>query len=298
MAPKGEAYDIDWICSNISNVHVANNKDWFINFADFKTTYKHVYFSMPGTEVLGVGDVELKLVKSASPSGKKTFNTIVLKDVLYAPANIVNIFAACTQGFAIDFTNRKIVDASSGVTVGLEDVVKLPKLWLKGQPRGKTILDPANMYSISAEWSLEEQARWEAHKQRTTSGFTSRYNDDEKQWLKKNFGNEFKFLLQYELSIYKEEDRDEGQQIVKAMMANELHEDEEGEGEEENSFLADLEADPASHVADYHFNEAELEWIEKHHRHSGNFMRAYGLKPWDVEDCKEGKAIVQGFLHS
>lgn len=102
------------------------------------------------------------------------------------------------------------------------------------------------------------------------------------------------FLRRFGLSIYKEEDRDEGTQILEAMMAEESSEEEEGE--EENSFLADLDADEESHVADYHFDGEELDWIKKHYRHSGNFMRAYGLKPWDDEDCKEAKAVAQSFL--
>jgi len=40
----------------------------------------------------------------------------------------------------------------------------------------------------------------------------------EKDWLKKHFNGEFHFLLCYELSIYKEEDREEGRQIMRALM--------------------------------------------------------------------------------
>lgn len=76
--------------------------------------------------------------------------------------------------------------------------------------------------------------------------------------------------MRYGLNIYKEEDRHDGKQILKGLMAENSDGEEEEEEEEENSFLADLEADPASHVADYHFDKIELEWIEKHHRHSGN----------------------------
>ncbi|KAK0655096.1 hypothetical protein B0T16DRAFT_318492, partial [Cercophora newfieldiana] len=47
------------------------------------------------------------------------------------------------------------------------------------------------------------------------------YTAEEKQWLNRHFGGEFKFLMAYGLSIYKEEDREEGRHIVRAMMANE-----------------------------------------------------------------------------
>ena len=42
----------------------------------------------------------------------------------------------------------------------------------------------------------------------------------ERAWLKKHYGNEFKLLRDYGLSIYKEQDREEGRAIVRAMMSN------------------------------------------------------------------------------
>ena len=46
------------------------------------------------------------------------------------------------------------------------------------------------------------------------------YTAAEKAWLKKHYGGEFHFLAVYGLSIYKEEDREEGRGIARAMMAN------------------------------------------------------------------------------
>lgn len=68
----------------------------------------------------------------------------------------------------------------------------------------------------------------------------------EKQYLKKHYGNEFHFLRAYALSIYKEEDREEGREILRGMMEAEDNMDDEEDDESENSFLADLEADPVS----------------------------------------------------
>ena len=42
---------------------------------------------------------------------------------------------------------------------------------------------------------------------------------EEKAWLNEHWGGEFKFLAAYGLSIYKEEDREEGRRIVRGMMA-------------------------------------------------------------------------------
>lgn len=42
----------------------------------------------------------------------------------------------------------------------------------------------------------------------------------EKDWLKQHWGGEFHFLRAYGLSIHKDEDREEGCAIVRAMMAH------------------------------------------------------------------------------
>lgn len=196
MAPQGDAYHIDWICSNSSDVHVANNKAWFTTITDFKTKLDDVHYGPSrGADVLGIGDVELEVVKSVTPGGKKTFRTLVLRDVLYAPTNITNIFACNMAPFyTLDFHSRKVLDPDTGSTVAMLDIVQLPKLWLKGQPRGKSILDPGRFYMINASWSDEERVKWETHKQKqkqAASFPTSRYNAVEKAWLKKHFGNEF-----------------------------------------------------------------------------------------------------------
>ena len=86
----------------------------------------------------------------------------------------------------------------------------------------------------------------------------------EKEWLKANHRDEFHFLRDHGLSIYKEEDREEGRSMIRAFMKEDEDEADSGDGdsEEEIQFLRDLEEDPTSHVADYHFSAKELEWIE------------------------------------
>lgn len=48
---------------------------------------------------------------------------------------------------------------------------------------------------------------------------------EERQWVKANFTDEFHLLQLYGLSIYKEDDRAEGRQIVREMMR---HDKEQG----------------------------------------------------------------------
>ena len=132
------------------------------------------------------------------------------------------------------------------------------------------------------------------------TGLSQRYTAEEKAWLKKHFGGEFRFLRQYNLSIYDEEERDEGRGIVRALMRGEqdaMADEDNADENEDDQFLRELEEDPMSHVADRFFSNAELRMIEKGYGHSGNFLRSYGLRPFDDGDCEEGKAIAAGLVH-
>jgi hypothetical protein len=48
---------------------------------------------------------------------------------------------------------------------------------------------------------------------------TPPYTTAEKNWLNVHWGGEFQFLQAYQLSIYDEDDREEGRRIVRAFMA-------------------------------------------------------------------------------
>ncbi|KAL8671578.1 MAG: hypothetical protein Q9168_003922 [Polycauliona sp. 1 TL-2023] len=182
------------------------------------------------------------------------------------------------------------------------------------------------LYYINATWPNVERARWEAYPQDTLARHSADRgevsNDGnvpsltrlEKKWLKDNYGDEFHFLRSYGLSIYKEEAREEGRRILRAMMGDDediaVHhsrdetgsddreysdedEDDSDEEDSQGSFERDMEEDPGSHMADYHFPEKKLDWIRASYGHSGNFLMCYGLKFYNDEDCKEGVAIIR-----
>ncbi|KAL2024417.1 hypothetical protein VTK56DRAFT_8228 [Thermocarpiscus australiensis] len=117
------------------------------------------------------------------------------------------------------------------------------------------------------------------------------YTAEEKAWLKRNFGDEFKFLLQHGLSIYKEEDREEGRAIARALMEEDDDDEDDDEDEDE-----DEEFNPEGHFADYHFTDEELDFIENGWGNSEMFMLSYGLKFYKDEDCEEAKAIVRALM--
>lgn len=88
------------------------------------------------------------------------------------------------------------------------------------------------MYIIQALWPDSERHRFaalQASHQQDSRQQASRQTQDaafapltweEKAWMRTHFGSEFKFLLLYGLSIYKEEDRAEGRAILRALMSH------------------------------------------------------------------------------
>jgi hypothetical protein len=194
-------------------------------------------------------------------------------------------------------------------------------------------------YLINVRWSSDEKARWQTFKHGLSdstkcptstdhsTGLSSKkvkldstqqnplYTLEEKRWLKVHYGDEFHFLQAYGLSIYKDEDREEGRVIMRGFMAEEssqgkelvdalLGSDDEGDsipdedtsGGDEDEDEDEDENDLDGHMADYHFDAESLEWIKQYYGNSMNFMFSYGLKFYDDDDCKEAIAIVHAMM--
>jgi hypothetical protein len=80
---------------------------------------------------------------------------------------------------------------------------------------GYHALQEGAMYMINAKWSDSEREKWNDYRDDLRGGALSA---EEKAWLKKNSGGEYHFLQTYGLSIYKDEDREEGRSILRALM--------------------------------------------------------------------------------
>ncbi|KAH7109585.1 hypothetical protein B0J13DRAFT_682403 [Dactylonectria estremocensis] len=89
------------------------------------------------------------------------------------------------------------------------------------------------------------------------------------QWLKKHWGSEFRFLASDGLNINKEEDREEGRSILRAILAG-------SEDSDDSDICRDYPNDdrPEGQLADY-----------------------FGLKFYKTEDCEEAKSIVSSMMH-
>lgn len=251
MPPTGEAYNVDWIFSNNSDIHVANHLDWFTTYHQFPTRLSGGFG--PGQNAMGIGEVKLPVKTHPKKTGRDAHSTMELKDVLYVPDATCNILGLgpLGGGTAVFLRARqpsKIVNEETGAVLGLLDCTKLYSLRLSGQSPNQTSLQSDRGYAIRANWSDSERQRWKAHQQQlsmtqesdTINGsLESRvppYTEEEKQWLKENNKDEFHFLRDYGYSIYDEEQRAQGRQLVRAFMKekqDELRQAQQSNGSEQ-----------------------------------------------------------------
>jgi hypothetical protein len=107
------------------------------------------------------------------------------------------------------------------------------RLFPTGPPVGPVVGPSAfkddGLYCINAHWPEIERAKWEQY---LITGTvlppvvkSTRYSQDQKEWLKRSWGGEYRFLRAHGLSIFSEADRQLGQSMVRAIMV----EDEEDE---------------------------------------------------------------------
>lgn len=328
----------DWVFANGSNVHVCNDRRWFAEFVAFPSSAESAYFASEKLSVVGVGTVNLPVKRSPNLRGSRAHHLLRLTEVLYIPSSVCNIIGFpiydIIDGVSMGGTekSRGVMTDASGKPLAYfspDTETSLACLKLSGPPVGPKLapskLQSDVVYVLSVIWPDNERARWKSLDQHTMADNQKRqwvgeqpYTAEEKKWLKKHYGGEFKFLCLYGLSIYNEEDRAEGRAIMRTLSrADESNDENDGgddddqkgkdedEDEDEEEFCEEDDeedeeeeddSDLENHLADYHFNEEELDWIEKHYQNSATFMISYGLKFYDDDDCATAKQLVQDFL--
>jgi hypothetical protein len=232
MVPTGRAYDADWVFSCNSNVHVANDRGWFDSFTAFDTNLESICLDAKPTGVVGIGQVTLPVKSHRTRTGACYQRSLVLSEVLYAPRMICNVLGGpiCEDYSVVcDASGGGLRDKSTGAYVAIFDATPLLRLRLKEQTCSQSSLDPNLMHVINVRWCAEEKARWGSYEARLHSRHTSRrstksfasvdrYATEERRWLRDNFGGESHFLQTHGLSIYRDEDREEGRAIARALM--------------------------------------------------------------------------------
>ncbi|KAI1098257.1 hypothetical protein F4804DRAFT_338386 [Jackrogersella minutella] len=233
----------DWVLSNNSNAHCCADIGWFSEYTPFDTNYTDLI----GSKLLakGVGTVELSVKRSLHISGERAHSILRLTEVLYvpnAPANIVGnpIFEQYPD---ICFGHLGEIHGSikdhNGEQVAYMVLNKagLLAFELSGPPIGPQVgqsrLKAGINYILHVIWPDSERRRWKVFQANHISGpslsdlrgqaanESESYNPAEKQWLKHHYGGEFKFLLTHGLKIDKDEDREEGRRLLRALIEGE-----------------------------------------------------------------------------
>jgi hypothetical protein len=170
----------------------------------------------------------VELTAKLSPTSDAT-NTIILSDVLHVPGYICNaigqpiviahevVFSKgdCTGGI---YTKGGRQLAYTEPEHTLFSVVMLPP---DGHQLGASAFRLGKHYMISCRWEEVEVRKWELFKKRRAGGVvfdgTRLYTQSERKFLEE-CGGEYNFLRQHEFSIHKDEDREEGREILRAVL--------------------------------------------------------------------------------
>lgn len=226
MASTGKAYHIDWEVSNNSNIHVANDRNWFTTFTPFKTYYGYLADGSP-LEVEGVGIVEIQVKRyNSKHKNKPNYTTIQMHNVLYVPSLLYNI---CGHPEHITYytslapsNTGRVLKTMEGRRIGLIDQPRWDRLRLRGQNAKQTSLRPEVNYFINAIWPDSERQRWLEYSEDIPSEYKGNtpYTTKEKAWLKRSYGNEWRFLRAFGLR-YNKKERAEGRAIVRGIMEDE-----------------------------------------------------------------------------
>ncbi|KAK2802348.1 hypothetical protein FQN51_004642 [Onygenales sp. PD_10] len=218
-----------WVFSSNSNVHAARDRAWFIDYTPFETRLEMPPFMPRPIPVLGIGTVELITKRGKNRHGANAHYTMRLKNVLHAPSLIANILGApIIQDYEIltDFAHPQkggIKDKDGQQVAYFHAPAQLLELKLSGPPVGPR-LGPSTLGSggeptfFSVSWPSSEMERWYAFRTKGSNSQADTYTEAEKRWLKSHYDGEFHFLQTQGLNIHKDEDREEGRSIVRAMM--------------------------------------------------------------------------------
>ncbi|KAK4635405.1 hypothetical protein CLAFUW4_00001 [Fulvia fulva] len=173
MPPKEPAYNIDWIWSFDSNVHVANNREWFTTFTPFESKISSTHNDLTHL-VEGVGDVELEVRKIVGDTKRATGpknSKIVLRDVLLVPSFVCNVMGnPVREDYDVSIgAERWLCDNKTGKGLGMLDKnpLGMTKVLLKGQAKGTTGLPKDMDYKLNTVWAEEEKKKWMEEKKKT-----------------------------------------------------------------------------------------------------------------------------------
>ncbi|KAI5456699.1 hypothetical protein BGZ63DRAFT_467867 [Mariannaea sp. PMI_226] len=298
-----------WLWSNTSNIHVAKDRSWFNE--DYTAIDSFISTVGGGkVQVIGIGSVNLPTKTSPNRTGPSSHGVLRLKNVLHVPSSICNIVGyPIEKDYIIEQPPRSTTKGSTkGSIISIHDKRevayfdpkgRLVEIRLSGPPVGPRVspspFEASKVYYINARWPDSERKRHAEvlYSLQFEAKPSERLTITEKEWLKKNYDGEFKFLHSYGLNIYKDEDREEGRSILRALILGEVTEEEEKEKEEDQEPNSTDEFDSEAHPADDELTLDELEWIKANYGNLSNFFIAHRLKVYKKKDCEKAVRIAR-----
>lgn len=179
---------------------------------------------------MGIGTVELPVKKIPNDVGPQSHGILRLHNVLYVPTATCNIIGSpiadeytIVLGPQTESTQGIIMDKGGMTAAYFVPLASLFQVKLADPPVGPRVgpipFDSSKAHFIKVRWENTEREKWEASRAAEVLQATEPpFSAEEKKFLKKHWGGEYRFLLTYGLSIFKEEDREEGRGILRALM--------------------------------------------------------------------------------
>ncbi|KAF5859752.1 hypothetical protein ETB97_002474 [Aspergillus alliaceus] len=178
------------------------------------------------SKVVGIGTVDFPTKISPTQTGPSSHGVLHLKKVLHAPSIICNIIGQPLLddcNVLTSFSESSL--GSSGSITNLSDgrsVAYFNPLNRVGPKVGPPPFNSSEEYMIHAFWPESERQRFAALQasRQIPATASGPLTSAEKAWLKRHHRTEFNFLRVHGLSIFKDEDREEGRAILRAVMSN------------------------------------------------------------------------------
>ncbi|KAI1410087.1 hypothetical protein F5Y13DRAFT_192568 [Hypoxylon sp. FL1857] len=328
---RGKPLSGDWIFSISSNAHCCADREWFSEYTPFHSEATD-YLSNE-LRVIGIGTIELSVKRAPNMVGKRSHAVLRLTDVLHVPDAAVNIVGRPIveqyPDTTIDYDNTEIQgyirDGGKQLAYMSLNGHNMLAFRLSGPPVGprlaKSKLNPDADYVLVIFWPDRERQRWEAFRANKNSGETKSalepsalvssrpdlgprntpfedYSSAKKKWLKDHHRAEYELLQEHGLNIFKDEYREQGQALLRAVLGTGCQQcgckdgDYQDDGDDE--FDGDYQDNLQLEGRDIEmFSDAELDFIEERFGSVSRFMAAHKLNPDNDEDRDKALFAVQ-----
>ncbi|KAM3518410.1 hypothetical protein NHJ13051_008218 [Beauveria bassiana] len=271
-----------WVLTN-SNTHVAKDRAWFCG--DYRPISSFITHQLGGS-VVGIGTVRLPVKISPDP-GNREHDFITLRNVLHAPDSLCNMIGLpFHKDYDLIFRPRLPVNEfrlPDGTPAGFFKNERFCQLRLSGPPIGPHVgpspFQPDCTYWLRGDWPDAERDKWLLPKKR--QDHLDRPSAEERRWLKKHYGNEYKFLAAHGLRIRDERDRQEGLEIMRDFMRDVSTDSLGGSGREGERVSPE-----------------QRKWLKKHYGNEFKFLTMHGLRMHDDQDRQEGLSIIRVLMES